>query len=95
MEQADLIVFLNFNRWQCLYRVIKRYLRYRNRTRSDMTQGCNEKIDPEFIRWILWEGRTKRFLDRRDRLIRRYEDKVVVLSDQQQIDGWWAAFDGS
>ena len=23
-----------------------------------MTKGCDEKIDWEFIRWILWDGRT-------------------------------------
>ena len=29
MEQADQIIFLNFSRWNCLYRGWKRYRRYK------------------------------------------------------------------
>ena len=24
-----------------------------------MGKGCTEKLDPEFIWWVLWEGRTR------------------------------------
>ena len=25
-----------------------------------MTEGCEEKLDLEFIRWILWDSRTRK-----------------------------------
>ena len=36
MEQADQIIFLNFSRWNCLFRAWKRYRRYKGRVRESM-----------------------------------------------------------
>ena len=67
MEEADRIVVLAFGRWTCLVRVVRRWLRWRGRTRASAAAGCPEKIDAEFIRWVLHDGRTrgKRFLVQR------------------------------
>lgn len=51
-EAADTIIFLDFSTLLCLHRVIKRYFKYRGTTRPDMTAGCPEKLDWEFISWI-------------------------------------------
>jgi adenylate kinase family enzyme len=53
LEAADTIIFLDFSTWRCLYRVLKRYVQYRGRTRPDMGEGCPEKLDGEFLHWIL------------------------------------------
>lgn len=60
LDGADTIIFLDFNRFLCLYRVIKRRIMYSGKTRPDMGEGCKEKIDFEFIKWVLWDGRKKR-----------------------------------
>ena len=60
MEEADIIILLLFNRFSCLYRAYCRYIRYKNTTRPDMAEGCKEKFDLEFIKWILWDRRRKR-----------------------------------
>jgi len=57
---ADTIVFLDFPRRICLWRVLRRQLRYRGRSRPDMTEGCPERISPEFVRWIWGYPRTGR-----------------------------------
>jgi adenylate kinase family enzyme len=49
---SDTVIFLDIPRYVCLYRVIKRAIRYRGRTRPDMATGCNEKFDLEFLSWI-------------------------------------------
>jgi adenylate kinase family enzyme len=49
---SDTIYFFDFSRYLCLYRVIKRRIQNHRRTRSDMAEGCPEKIDWEFIKWI-------------------------------------------
>ena len=64
MEQADQIIFLNFSRWNCLFRGWKRYRRYKGRVRESMAAGCPERFDWEFIRWILWDGRQARQVTR-------------------------------
>jgi adenylate kinase family enzyme len=52
-EAADTIIFLDFPTLLCLWRVIKRFFKYRGTTRPDMTEGCPEKLDWEFIGWII------------------------------------------
>lgn len=57
---ADTIIFLDYNRFLCLWHVIKRRVQYAGKTRPDMGEGCKEKLDLEFIKWVLIDGRRKR-----------------------------------
>ena len=86
LHESDLIIVMLFNRWDSLKRVTKRYFQYRGSTRSDMTQGCNEKLDLEFIKWVLIYGRSKEKLDKFNRIIEENRGKVVVLRKQEDID---------
>ena len=58
-NNADIIIFLAYNRFTCLNGVIKRYKKYKNSTREDMASGCKEKLDKDFLSWVLYKGRTK------------------------------------
>ena len=49
LERTEEIIYINLPRWQNLWRVTKRYLQYRGQTRPDMGDGCNEKLDLEFL----------------------------------------------
>jgi len=51
-ERADTVIFLDFNRFTCLYRVFKRRVMYHNKTRPDMGKGCNERITWWLAKWI-------------------------------------------
>ena len=86
LEEADLIIVMLFNRWTALKRVTKRFLQYRGRTRSDMTEGCDEKLDLEFIKWVLYEGRNKKKRQQFDTIIKSYNTKTVVIKNQKEID---------
>ncbi|MDD5938938.1 MAG: DNA topology modulation protein [Clostridiales bacterium] len=86
LEEADQILFLDFSRWDCLRRVWKRYRTYRGRTREELPEGCVEKLDREFLRWVLWEGRTPRKREDYRRILERYPGKTVVLRNQRDID---------
>ena len=59
-DGADTVIFLDFNRFLCLWRVIKRRIMYNGKTRPDMGEGCPEKLDFEFLKWVIWDGRKKR-----------------------------------
>ena len=88
LEEADLIVLMMFNRFNSLYRVTKRYLKYKNKTRPDMAEGCTEKLDWEFVKWVLRDGRKQKTLDLFQRIQTEYADKVVVIKNQKQLDKW-------
>ena len=86
MQEADQIIFLNFSPWICLFRAFKRYLTYRGKVRESMAADCPERFNWEFIRWILWDGRTKTAKERYQRVLETYPEKVIVLRSQKEID---------
>jgi adenylate kinase family enzyme len=86
LEEADVILILLFPRLLCLWRCFKRYRANRNRVRESMAEGCEEKLDAEFIRWILWESRTAKHRAYYRSVIAQYSEKVTVLKSQRQID---------
>ena len=54
LDNADTIIFLDFNRFVCMRSVVKRWLTNIGKTRPDMPEGCPEKIDFRFLKWI-WQ----------------------------------------
>jgi adenylate kinase family enzyme len=51
-QACDTVIFLDLPRLICLWRVFKRFLKYRNVTRPEMPAGCEEKLSLEFVLWI-------------------------------------------
>lgn len=88
VEEADQLIYMNFPRLTCLKRAWKRYRTYRGRTRESIAPGCPEKLDLEFVFWILWQGRTPRRLARFQQTVKQYQGKTVVLKNQRQLDAF-------
>ncbi len=65
---------------------MRRFFRYRGQTREDMAEGCMEKMDREFMWWILWEGRTPQKKECFQQMLDLYPEKAVVLRSQKEID---------
>lgn len=84
LEQADRIVILALPRLQCLWRAWRRSVQYRGRARADMTEGCPEKFDREFLRWLLWEGRSKARREVFRDISRRWPEKTVFCRSSRQ-----------
>lgn len=83
---ADTVIFLDVPRLRCIYRVLKRALKFRSKSRPDMASGCNEKIDAEFIGWI-WNYPSRA----RSRIFSEVEqfpekDFVILKSDRDTED---------
>lgn len=91
LEQADKIIFMNFSRWDCLRRVRRRYQQYKGTTRPDMAAGCEEKLDFEFVWWILYQGRTKKKQEFQE-IMEQYSEKMVLLRNQAELDEFVQAF---
>jgi adenylate kinase family enzyme len=83
---ADTIIFLEMSRRQSYLRVLTRYLRYRGKTRPDITEGCPEKIDMDFIRWIWNYPRVSkpRILKFMEKL--KASKNVYFLQNQKEIE---------
>ncbi len=59
MNDADFIIYLNYPRIVSGYRVFKRYFKNRNKSRDSVAEGCDEQLDPKFLKYALWESRNK------------------------------------
>jgi adenylate kinase family enzyme len=60
LQAADTIIYLDRSRWLCLYRVLKRIFVYYGRSRPDMNEGCKERFDWEFIKYVYYFNDKKR-----------------------------------
>ena len=86
LAEADQIILMQLPRLQCLFRAWKRAIKYKNKSRSSITEGCPEKLDGEFIAWILWKGRRKKNREAFRAIARQYQDKTIRLCSQRAID---------
>ena len=86
LSQSDKIIFLNFNRFICFYRALKRRIIYRGKNRESMTVGCDEKFDYGFMKWILIDGRTKQRKQSYENIKNTYKEKFIEIKNQKQLD---------
>ena len=84
LEEADRIIMLELNRFVCLWRILKRWLTYKGSSRPDMAAGCEEKVDWEFLRWVLHDGRTKKRKAHMNEIARRYPNKCVRIRTRKE-----------
>ena len=88
LPACDTVIFLDFPRTVCLYRVVKRRLTYRGTNRPDMTEGCNEKIDFEFLHWV-WTFPTRARPEIEERLERfGKEKKLFRLRSKREVENF-------
>lgn len=50
LQYADTVIHLNYNRWICLYRVIRRSF-----LKEEHAQGCQSKIDLSFLWYVFYK----------------------------------------
>ena len=62
LEAADMIIYLNFSRWLCLWRVCKRMITSYGKTRPDMPQCCAERFGWQFVKFLVfvWRYHTRK-----------------------------------
>lgn len=85
LSQADRIIYMRFSRCACLWRILKRYFRYRKTSRESIAEGCEEKIDAEFLRWILFDGRSRAKQAHAAEILQTYPGKTTMLKNQRQL----------
>jgi adenylate kinase family enzyme len=52
LAACDTVIFLDQPRAVCMWRVLKRSVRYRRSTRPDMAEDCPERINLKFLQWV-------------------------------------------
>lgn len=52
LPKCDTIIYLDFNRWECLLGVFQRLAGSYRKVRPDMGAGCPERFDWEFLKYV-------------------------------------------
>ena len=93
LEACDAVIFLDFARVICLWRVIKRAVKYRNESRPDMAEGCRERFDLSFLLWV-WNYK-KRTRPKIIRLLKESADskEVIWLRTDAEAERFLAALE--
>lgn len=86
LARADTVIVLEFRPWICLWRILRRLAASRGRVRSDMAEGCPEKLNLEFLLYTA----TFPFTARRRTLAKlaRFKGRIVRLRSPAEARGF-------
>ncbi|WP_456271927.1 topology modulation protein [Bacillus sp. AK031] len=91
MENADTIIYLELPLYVCLYRVLKRWITNLGNNRPDMGEGCPEKMEWSFLKFIIttYHSRKRKMDERIKRFqAKGHEKKVFKLKNKKEIAGF-------
>ena len=60
LARCDTVIYLDFSRFACLMGVLKRVFTTYGKVRPDMGEGCPERIDWDFLKWVWDFNKNKR-----------------------------------
>lgn len=60
MPRADTVIFLDQPTWRCLWRVLKRTVKYYGKVRPGSAPGCRERFDLHFLHYVAAYNLTRR-----------------------------------
>ena len=84
LEKADTVIYLDYNRFVCLWSWVKRVITHWGKARPDMAPGCAEWFDPEMAGWI-WNF-NKMYRQRYYRLLNEAEGvETIVLKNRRAV----------
>lgn len=90
LSRCDTVLYLDFSRWACVMGVAKRILTTYGTVREDMGEGCPERFDLEFLRWVWDFNKNKR--QKNYRLLSEAEGvEVIILKNRREVKRFLAS----
>lgn len=86
LERADTVVWLDYPTHLCLARVFKRWWQYRGRARPDMTEGCPENLNLEFLHYVMMFRRA--WQNRNAAALAGFSGQVLRFASPVQTEDW-------
>jgi adenylate kinase family enzyme len=92
LPACDTVIFLDFPRALCAFRVVKRVAFSYGRTRPDMASDCEEQFDWEFVKWV-WNFPT-RTKPKVEALLKQFENEktIIRLQSKREVESFFAKF---
>ena len=83
LEKCDTIIYLDYSRWACLWGMLQRVLGNYGKNRSDMPDGCPERFDWEFVKFI-WNFNENNRVINYTRIAKYKHAKAIVLKNRKE-----------
>lgn len=84
LEKCDTVIYLDFSTFACLLGVAKRVLTTYGQVRPDMGEGCPERFDLDFLKWV-WNFNKSKRQKYYDMLSKLEGKQVYVLKNRRQV----------
>jgi adenylate kinase family enzyme len=84
-KKANTVIFLDYNRYICLIGIFKRWLMFFGKNRIDMGEGCIEKIDWQFIKFV-WDFPKKSRPNIYNKLNEYENINKIILKNRRDTD---------
>lgn len=84
-EECNCIYFLDFNRFICLWSVIKRYFKYKGKKRSSRSNYCDEKLTFDYLKWVGIDYYKTSRKTIKNYLSQHSEKKIIIFKNRKQV----------
>lgn len=85
LKYADTVIFFDYNRFVCLWRVVKRVVTNLGKVRADMAKGCPERFDWEFLKYV-WEFPDKQRNKILNLLSTNSRIRVIIVNSRKKFE---------
>lgn len=94
VDRADTVIYLALNRYICMLRTVKRLITGGKDNRGDISPGCEERMNADFIRELRWiwdfDRKHRTMTEARLRDISSVK-KVITLSTPSELNRFEAS----
>lgn len=86
LERADTVIYLDFPIRLCLWRLVRRIVGHRGRSRPDMPEGCPERFDAAFFWYVMnWNSGPR---VRTEAKLAGYTGNLIRLTSPAMLAQW-------
>jgi len=88
LQRADTVFFFDLPRWLALTRVLRRTWRHYGRTRADLADGCPERLDWTFLKFVWNFNRNHR--PRTIAALSNFDGDLVVFQRPAEVTAYFS-----
>ncbi len=85
LKYVDTVIFFDYNRFVCLWRIVKRVVTNLGKVRADMAKGCPERFDWEFLKYV-WEFPDKQRNKILNLLSTNSRIRVIIVNSRKKFE---------
>ena len=92
LEKCDTVIYLDFSRLACIWGVLKRVITTYGTVRPDMAEGCPERFDWEFLKWV-WNFQARNREKMQAQLRQVPPENLIVLGNRRAVKKFLAGLE--